>query len=506
MVEMSTPFLRRGLGYDRAPMRVEVHTEVAEAVAADVLAIPLADPPQPLELDERLAELIASGEARTDVGHTALLHVDGKIAAKRIALVGVGERERVDADVLRTAAGALVREAGKFGGTVAWALDSSLPVAPEEQGRALVEGTVIGGYDPGRWKTNAGVSKNVEAVFLCGGISEEAAQRAATVSDWVNRARDLANAPPNELTPARLAERAEEIAAGSEHLTVRALGPDKIIELGMGAFAGVAQGSHNPARLIVMRYDPPSATSDVVLGLVGKAITFDSGGISIKPPLYMEDMKGDMAGGGAVIEATAAIAELRLPLPVITVVAACENLLGGGSYRPGDILTAMNGKTIEIIDTDAEGRLVLADALWYAREQGATHLLDLATLTGAMERALGDQYAGLFANDEAWRDEILAAAETSGDHAWPLPLHPRYRVYIESTFADVKNKSIRLQAIPAYAAEFLQEFAGEGPWAHLDIAGTAFLTWPRPDYLSTKGGTGYGVRLIVELATRLGRR
>jgi leucyl aminopeptidase len=484
-------------------MRVEVHKEPREAVTADVLAIPLADPPQPLELDERLAELVASGEARTDVGHTALLHVDDKIAAKRIALVGVGERDRIDADVLRTAAGALAREVGKFGGTIAWTLDLSLPVAAEEQARALVEGTVIGGYDPGRWKTNRPASKSVEAVFLCGETSEEAAQRAATVSDWVNRARDLANAPPNELTPEQLAERAEEIGARLEHLTVRALGPDEITELGMGAFAGVAQGSHNPARLIVMRYEPPDAADDVVLGLVGKAITFDSGGISIKPALYMEDMKGDMAGGGAVIEATGAIAELGLPLRVLAVVAACENLVGGGSYRPGDILTAMNGKTIEIIDTDAEGRLVLADALWYAHDQGATHLLDLATLTGAMERALGDQYAGLFANDVNWRDEIFAAAEASGDHAWPLPLHPRYRVYIESEFADVKNKSIRLQAIPAYAAEFLKEFVGEGPWAHLDIAGTAFLTWPRPDYLSKKGGTGYGVRLMVELATRL---
>jgi leucyl aminopeptidase len=178
-------------------------------------------------------------------------------------------------------------------------------------------------------------------------------------------------------------------------------------------------------------------------------------------------------------------------------------MVGGGGYRPGDVLRAMNGKTIEIVNTDAEGRLILADALHYAREQGATHLVDFATLTGAMEKALGDFYAGVFGNDEAWRDEIVAAGEASGDHAWPWPMHRRFRAYIESSFADMKNSSVRGQAIPAYAASFLEEFVGEGPWAHVDMAGTGFLTWPRNDYVSQKGGTGYGVRLIAELASRL---
>jgi len=240
-----------------------------------------------------------------------------------------------------------------------------------------------------------------------------------------------------------------------------------------------------------------------VLGLVGKAITFDTGGISIKKALYMEDMKGDMAGGAAVIEGLGTIAELGLPLRALAVVAATENMVGGGAYRPGDILHAMNGKTIEITNTDAEGRLVLADALHYARELGATHLLDFATLTGAMERALGDLYAGVFGNDDAWRDEVVAAGEASGDHAWPWPMHRRYKGYIESAFADMKNSSVRGQAQPTYAASFLEEFVGEGPWAHVDMAGTGFFTWPRTDYLAQKGGTGYGVRLIVELASRL---
>jgi leucyl aminopeptidase len=219
----------------------------------------------------------------------------------------------------------------------------------------------------------------------------------------------------------------------------------------------------------------------------------------------MEDMKGDMSGGGAVVEATGAVADLEVPLRVLSVVAATENMPGGGAYRPGDILHALNGKTIEVINTDAEGRLVLADALTYARQQGATHLLDLATLTGAMELALGDLYAGVYANDDDWRSAIVDAGEASGDHLWPFPLHPRYRRYIDSAFADMKNATVVRQASPTLAASFLQEFAGEGPWAHIDLAGPAFFRLDRGDYLSQRGGTGYGVRLIVELAERLAK-
>jgi leucyl aminopeptidase len=271
----------------------------------------------------------------------------------------------------------------------------------------------------------------------------------------------------------------------------------------MGAFAAVAQGSEREPRLIVMRYEPPGAQSEVTLGLVGKAITFDAGGISLKPALKMYDMKGDMAGGAAVIAGTAAVAELGLPVRIVAVVAAAENLVSGNSFRPGDILRAANGKTIEITNTDAEGRLVLADALWYARREGATHVLDLATLTGAMELALGDLYAGMFANDHDWGDAILRAAKTSGDHAWPFPLHPRYRRYVDSAYADLKNSSELRQGSPVLAAEFLKEFAGEGPWAHVDMAGPGFLERSRGDYLTQRGGTGYGVRLIVELAQHL---
>ena len=491
-------------------MRVEVQAVAPEQVEADVVAVPLAGDDgltgAAAALDSALGGLLGrlagDGELRGDAGRTGIVHVDGKLGTGRVAVAGLGDR--LDADALRTAAAAVAHETSAFAETLAWVLDDSLPVPAEEQVRAIVEGTAIGAYDTARWKRDEPKSKLSRLLLISGGDLAETASRAGTVAASTNRARDLVNSPPNELTPERLAERASEIASSVEHLTAEALGPDEINAQGMGAFAAVAQGSDTPARLIVLRYDPPEpARADLVLGLVGKAITFDTGGISLKPSLHMEDMKGDMAGGAAVIEATGAIAELGLPVRVFTVAAATENMPSGHAYRPGDIITAANGKTIEITNTDAEGRLVLADALWYARQQGATHLLDLATLTGAMEVALGDLYAGVFANDDDWQRQVVAAGEASGDHAWPFPMHPRYRRYVDSAFADMKNSSDLRQAGAVLAAAFLQEFAGDGPWAHIDIAGPAFLERSRGDYMSQRGGTGYGVRLIVELASQL---
>ena len=480
-------------------MRVEVADASPEA---DVLAVPVGPGGIPAGGDVPGAARISEEEGLAGrAGRTAVLYAEEP--SKRVVLVGLGPGDELDADTVRTAAAAVARATERVGGTLAWVLDDSVP--REEQARAVVDGLILGTYDPGRWKTGSSDDHPFERVVLVGGDDAlaDSAQRAATIADGANRARDLSNMGANELTPEKLAKRAAEIADEHGHLSSEALGPDEFTKLGMGAFAGVAQGSHNPARMIVMRYEPPAANGGVHLGLVGKAITFDTGGISIKPALYMEDMKGDMSGGGAVVESMGVIAELGLPLRTLAVVAASENSVGGGSFRPGDILTAMNGKTIEITNTDAEGRLVLADALHYARTLGATHLVDFATLTGAMNRAFGDLYAGVMGNDDAWRDQIVAAGEASGDHAWPWPMHRRYRSLIDSAFADMKNSSVRGQAQPTYAASFLQEFVGEGPWAHVDVAGTAFFTWGRPDYLTQKGGTGYGVRLIAELATKL---
>src|SRR5438477_2614534 len=457
---------------------------------------------QPVEnVEPQLSELATTGELRGERGEAVLIHADGA----RLVAAGVGKGAEVDRDALRTAGAAAAHELARVGGTLAWQLDESLPLPLPEQAAAVVEGTILGGYTPGRWKTNDdGRPKQVDRIVLESDGVRDAAERAALLAERTNRARDLANMPPNELYPETLAQQAAALADEHEHLTATALGPKEMDELGMGALAAVGRGSRNEPRLVVLRYEPPQPTdSKLVLGLVGKSITFDTGGISIKPASGMESMKGDMAGGAGTLHGIGAIAALALPVRAVAVLAAAENMPGGDAFRPGDILRAANGKTIEIINTDAEGRLVLADALWYARREGATHVIDLATLTGAMELALGDLYAGFFANDDAWRDAIVAAGEKSGDLVWPFPLHPRYRRYVDSAFADMKNGSTLRQGSPALAAEFLQEFAGEGPWAHVDMAGPGFLDRSRGDYLRVPGGTGYGVRLIAELATSL---
>jgi leucyl aminopeptidase len=494
--------------------QVTVDVALPGQIAPDVLAVPVAEDGSAAlsdiarvldtELHGRLRSLVESGEARGGLGRTLLVHTDGELRARRVAAAGVGKRAGVDADALRTAAAAVARASRNIGGTLGWLLDPELPLAPEEQARAVVEGVVLASYAPDRWKTTPEERRLFDHVVICaddGDGLRAAAQEAARVSEWVNVARDFSNAPPNELTPEALATRAGDL--GVQGVSAEVLDPAQIDELGMGALAAVGRGSKNGPRLIVLRYEPKGRRRDLTLGLVGKAITFDAGGISLKPALNMQDMKGDMSGGAGVIGGIAAVADLGLPLGIVAVVAAAENLVSGDSFRPGDIIRAANGKTIEITNTDAEGRLVLADALWYARREGATHVIDLATLTGAMELALGDLYAGFFANDDEWREQIFAAGQRSGDHLWPFPLHPRYRRYVDSAFADMMNSSDLKQAAPALAAEFLQEFAGDGPWAHVDMAGPAFLERSRGDYLWQRGGTGWGVRLIVELSRAL---
>lgn len=494
-------------------MSISVGIALPGQERADAIALPVAEKPGgegarivEEKLGGRLARLQESGELRGERGEAILLHLDGELDAPRLVTAGVGAREAVDADRLRTAAAAAAQALSRVGGTLVWLLDETLPVPLPEQAAALVEGTILGSYSPGRWKAKdetRAPERIVIGHFEADGL-REAAERAAVVAERANRARDLVNMPPNELTPQVLAEHAEALAAEHEHLRAEALTPAQMQELGMGALLAVGQGSRNEPRLVVLRYEPPEpANRDLLLGLVGKSITFDAGGISIKPSRGMQDMKGDMAGGAGTLHGIGALAALGAPVRAIALLAAAENLPGGGAFRPGDILRAANGKTIEIVNTDAEGRLVLADALWYARREGATHVLDLATLTGAMELALGDLYAGVFANDDEWRDRIVEAGRRSGDLAWPFPLHPRYRRYVDSAFADMKNGSILRQGSPALAAEFLHEFCGDGPWAHVDMAGPGFLERTRGDYLRVPGGTGYGVRLIAELGRLL---
>ena len=496
-------------------MEIELVEAPPEGVEADVLAfavpdpVALSDPVQELDraVDGRLRHLIEDGELTGERGRVTLLHTESQVAARRVAAAGVGSGGPT-VDDLRTAAGALATRAVDVHGTsVAWVVTADAGLPPEEQARGIVDGTVLGPYEAGRWKTTTEQRGTIERLLLCGPGAPAAldeARRAAVVAAWANRCRDLVNAPANELDPEALAGWAEELAASSPALRFEALGPEEIRAAGMGGLEAVSRGSDTPPRLITLSYEPEQPVRpDLRVGLVGKAITFDAGGLSLKPALHLDEMKSDMGGGGAVLAGLGAIAELGLPLRILAVVPSCENLPSGHAYRPGDVLKASNGKTIEIANTDAEGRLILADALWYARESGATHLLDLATLTGGMVVAMGDLYAGLFANDDAWAAEIEDAAETTGDHAWRLPLHERYGRYNDSAFADLKNSSDLRQASPILAAAFLQEFVGEGPWAHLDIAGTAYLERGRGDYYTRLGATGYGVRLLAELARRL---
>jgi leucyl aminopeptidase len=356
----------------------------------------------------------------------------------------------------------------------------------------------VGAYRFDRFKTGDDAPGGPRRMAVHSAIARTAdLRRADRVVQAVNGARDLSNTPGNHLTPTMLAERAKELAEGVPGLTCTVLGRARLEKLGAGALLAVAQGSDEPPRMIVLRYRPPGVTrGGEVLGLVGKAVTFDSGGISIKPSGGMEEMKLDMGGGAAVLEGTALVAALGLPVEILAVIPATENMPSGHAVKPGDVITALNGRTIEIVNTDAEGRLILADGLAYAASEGATRLIDMATLTGAIVVALGDVYAGLFGSDPDWTELVRDAAEESGDLSWPMPMHERYRPLIESKVADLANASNKRQAGPVYAAQFLREFTDGLPWCHVDIAGTGMVGG---------AGTGFGVRLILEVAERLAR-
>ena len=378
--------------------------------------------------------------------------------------------------------------------SISWAAPAGEGVAA-----ALVEGTLLKLYSFDRFKSQSGDDPDggVESLEVCGeAVDGDEVERGRIAGVAANAARDLQNLPANVATPTFLAERAREIADEHEALEVELLDREAIVERGMGAFASVAQGSHVEPRLIVLRYRPSGATGPH-LAFVGKAVTFDTGGISIKPSAKMQEMKFDMSGGAAVIEAMAAIAELGVPATVTAVVPSTENMPSGHAVKPGDIVTAMNGTTIEVNNTDAEGRLILADALCYAVEQGAERIVDLATLTGAILVALGHTYCGLFSNDDEWCGEVTGACDTSGEIGWRMPLHPEYYELTKGQYADLTNASDQRLAMSSYAAEFLRQFVDGKPWVHIDIAGTA---WGLNRNYVGKGASGFGTRLLIELA------
>ncbi len=421
--------------------------------------------------------------------------------ASRVLLVGAPPGPDGLAGRLREAA-AVAARAARARRVPRFAFACRGAAEPAELARAVGEGVVTGGFADTRYKSEADADGRPPACDVVwpegegGRAVAEAVERGVTIGAATNLARELANQPSNLLRPAAFAESASQ-AVREVGVAANVLDEADIGRLGMGLLLGVGQGSEAPPRLLVMRHEPPGAPADPVLGLIGKGVTFDSGGISIKPAAGMEWMKSDMAGGAAVVGAMRAIGALGAPRRVIGIVPMAENMPGGRATRPGDILTGAGGTTVEVLNTDAEGRLILGDALWYARECGATHLVDVATLTGACVIALGGAASGLFARPPEWTEALQAAAARAGERAWPMPLYEEYREQLRSELADMKNIGGR-EGGACTAAAFLEAFTGGLPWAHLDIAGTAWIEKPRED--AAAGATGVMVRTLTELA------
>jgi leucyl aminopeptidase len=475
-------------------VQVEATTEAQGAPDADTIAVGLFEDQATGNTGHSVVDaLIRRGEAGPKFGRLAVAHEQGR----RLVVVGLGDRAAFGPERARRAAAAAHRRAVELGTkTLCWVVP-----APPRPGiaRGLIEGTLLQAYRFDRYKPPAEDPPAQRLVIVSTEDFADLAREAAVVVTAQNRARDLGNTPSNDLPPSALAEYAQQLAERHPEISVEVMDGDEIRDAGMGAFAAVAQGSVQSARLIRIEYEGPGTdTAAPRLGLIGKGVTFDSGGLSLKGAADMHEMKFDMCGGAAVIEAIAALAELAAPVRVLGVVGAAENLPSGSALKPGDIVRALDGTTIEVNNTDAEGRLILADCLCYVRELGAEQIADIATLTGGVIIALGSTYAGVMANDDAWAEQVQAAAKRSGEPVWRLPLHAEYAEMVKGRYAQLTNRAPRREAMAITAAELLHHFAGEVPWAHIDIAGTAWDV-PRP-YFAAKAATGYGVRLLVELA------
>jgi leucyl aminopeptidase len=469
----------------------------------------------PVFEDDDLADL-GELDAATD-GEVARARASGEFRAKpfdlfispagrngwnprRVALVGVGVRKDFSAERARrfaTTAGLAARQRRVT--RISLLHRAKDVVEPRRAAQAIAEGAVLANYDGGSYKTidyQRSWLDMVEVVVPGARDLEPAVERGRVLGECSNLARELANEPGNSLTPRAFADRAAALAR-PVGLAVEILDEARITELGMGLLLGVARGSQEPPRVIVLKHEPRDAPASPVLGLIGKGITFDTGGISIKPAENMDRMKDDMAGGAAVLSAMIGLSRLNPPVRVIGVIPTTENMPGGRAIKPGDILRSASGITVEVMNTDAEGRLVLADGLWYARQLGATHLIDVATLTGACVVALGKSTTGLFGTPDWWVEQVRRASDRAGDRSWPMPVFDDYREQLKSEIADLSNTGGR----PAGAitgALFIKEFAGALPWVHIDIAGTAWSEEAKP--YQPKGATGVGVRTLAELA------
>jgi len=496
-------------------VRVSSTTQPGGDTDADTIAVGVfegEDPPG--DTPAELAELLRSGEARRSPKSLGLTHAQDK----RWLLVGLGARKDFTPEHARVAAVTTHTRALEIG-TRCLCAQVPVQVGIEIAG-AIAEGTILADYrfdmhksapvEPSDGEAPAAPTRLERLIVSAPDLAGDDGQGseletlvgdATLIGEAANAARNLQNRPANDLTPTALAEYAVGLAEEIESLSVEVEGRAGIEARGMGAFAAVAQGSEQEPALIVLRYQPPDSAvigkEAPTLGYVGKAVTFDSGGISLKPGAKMAEMKFDMSGGAAVIEAVAAIARLELPVRLVAVVGATENLPSGRSVKPGDIVRAANGKTIEVNNTDAEGRLVLADCLCHAVELGAERIVDLATLTGAVIVALGSTYSGVMSNDDELAARITGAGERTGEIVWRLPLHEEYDELIKGTYGDLDNAPEARKAGTIVGGTFLSNFVGDTPWAHLDIAGSA---WDLGRAYVGKGASGYGVRLLVELA------
>ena len=476
-------------------MKVSVSQNEPAAVDADLVAIGLCEGE---ELPGALASARGAADAKGGFKKLTTIHPE---QPARVLVAGLGKREALDAERLRVAAALVAKEAGKLSaGSLAWVLPEGDDTEALAEG--IVTGTILGAYSFDRFKSKDPEDPSpakLDSLTLLGPEGIAAAAEAARVCAAAqNRARDLQSLPSNVATPSYLANRAEEIAAAHDSLSVEVFGREEIAAKKMGGLVAVSQGGAEDPRLIVLRYD--GGGSGETLGLVGKGVTFDTGGISLKPSAGMQEMKMDMSGAAAVLETVGAIAELGLKLNLIAVVPSTENMPSGTAIKPGDIITQYNGKTVEVNNTDAEGRLILADALAYVIEQGADRVVDIATLTGAVMIALGSTHAAVISNDDELAGEVEAVGKDTGELVWRLPLHAEYKALMKGTVADLTNAAPKRKAGTLSAAGFLEEFVGDTPWAHLDIAGTA---WDVGRAYTGNDASGYGVRLLTGLARKL---
>lgn len=457
-------------------------------------------------LDGAISQLISQGEIKGKLNEITVIHSLGKLPAARVVVVGLGKRPELSRDkVLGSVAETcrLLRQKGVD--TIAQGAEIA-GISAEEAAQAITEGALLGVYSFRKHITRKADYVEIEQFTIITAAKaklqalEQGSYQGKIMAEAANLARDMVNEPANYMTPTHMAEMAVKLA-GAYNLEASILEREQMQELGMGALLGVTQGSQQPPKLIVIRYQGRNAT-EIDITLAGKGVTFDSGGISIKPSEKMEEMKGDMAGGASVLATISAIAQLKPKINVTAIVPATENMPSGAALRPGDVLTAMNGKTIEIISTDAEGRLILADALGYALKLGTKTVVDVATLTGACRAALGDICTGAFGNNQELMNKVIAAGTEAGERIWQMPMYEEYKEQNKSEVADIKNTGGRY-AGAITAAQFLSEFIGDTPWVHLDIAGT-FLSDKERGYL-VKGATGVPVRTLINLVLSLSR-